>query len=246
MAAAFAVPGCLGNMRLLVGPRCRAHYWGSFPAGALQWGCRRSSAVRLSSLPPENLLSVSCQSLLSRLCPGLTVVPDFVSPAEESVLFGELEPVLKRKRYEGGHWDEAIHGFRETERLQWSPENSAVLQRVREKAFPPGEEQLSLVHVLDLKKEGYIKAHVDSVKFCGSTIAGICLLSSSIMRLVSVDNSEERADLLLPRRCLYVLSGKVRYNFTHEILRDEESFFNGAHVQRERRISVICRNLPAS
>ncbi|KAE8620122.1 hypothetical protein XENTR_v10010105 [Xenopus tropicalis] len=140
----------------------------------------------------------------------------------------------------------AIHGFRETERLQWSPENSAVLQRVREKAFPPGEEQLSLVHVLDLKKEGYIKAHVDSVKFCGSTIAGICLLSSSIMRLVSVDNSEERADLLLPRRCLYVLSGKVRYNFTHEILRDEESFFNGAHVQRERRISVICRNLPAS
>ncbi|XP_041443237.1 alpha-ketoglutarate-dependent dioxygenase alkB homolog 7, mitochondrial isoform X2 [Xenopus laevis] len=201
MAAASAVPGCLGNMWLLARPRYRRLCWGLFPPRVLQWGYHRC----FGSLPPETLISASCPSLLSQLSPGLTVLNDFVSQAEESVLFGELEPVLKRKRYENGHWDEAIHGFRETERLSWSPENSAVLQRVREKAFPPGEEQLSLVHVLDLKKEGYIKAHVDSVKFCGSTIAGICLLSSSIMRLVSVNNSEERADLLLPRRCLYVL-----------------------------------------
>ncbi|MEE6528603.1 hypothetical protein FKM82_031124, partial [Ascaphus truei] len=99
----------------------------------------------------------------------------------------------------------AIHGFRETERSQWSPQNAAVLQRVREVAFPPGEGQLSLVHVLDLKKEGYINPHVDSVKFCGSVIAGISLLSDSVMRLVAVDNPGERADVLLPRRCLYVL-----------------------------------------
>lgn len=38
--------------------------------------------------------------------------------------------------------------------------------------------------------------------------------------------------------------GPARYEFTHEILKDEESFFDGRKVARERRISVICRNLP--
>uniref|UniRef100_A0A8C5PME9 Alpha-ketoglutarate-dependent dioxygenase alkB homolog 7, mitochondrial n=1 Tax=Leptobrachium leishanense TaxID=445787 RepID=A0A8C5PME9_9ANUR len=207
-------------------------------------GARLLSA--LSCTPDQSLVSASCPALLPRLSPGLAIYPDFISEAEEAALCGELEPGLRRKRYESGHWDQAIHGFRETERLQWSPENASVLQRVRDTAFPPGEAQLSLVHVLDLQKEGYIKPHVDSVKFCGTTIAGICLLSSSIMRLVSVDKPEERVDLLLPRRCLYVLGGPVRYDFTHEILRDEESVFNGQRVPRERRISVICRNLPES
>ncbi|CAH2272881.1 alpha-ketoglutarate-dependent dioxygenase alkB homolog 7, mitochondrial [Pelobates cultripes] len=243
MAAPSAVPCYLGNMRALLSPMCRPRGVPAFLGSLAR--CSRFVAP-LCSLPPESLLSLSSPALGSRLTPGLGLCPEFISPAEEAALCRELEPILRRKRYESGHWDQAIHGFRETERLQWSLENMAVIQRVRDKAFPPGEAQLSLVHVLDLQKEGYIKPHVDSIKFCGSTIAGICLLSSSIMRLVSVENADERADLLLPRRCLYMLSGAVRYNFTHEILRDEESVFNGERVPRERRISVICRNLPLS
>ncbi|CAI9603344.1 unnamed protein product [Staurois parvus] len=195
---------------------------------------------------PESHVLPSCQAAMSRVSPGLRLQTDFITGEEEQELCRELEPILRKRRYESGHWDDAIHGFREIERLNWSPGCSAVLQRVREEAFPSGQAQLSLVHVLDLQKEGYIKPHVDSVKFCGNTIAGICLLSSSIMRLVCVNSPEEWVDLLLPRRCLYIISGTARYDFTHEILRDEESFFNGEHVERDRRISVICRNLPAS
>ncbi|XP_026516378.1 alpha-ketoglutarate-dependent dioxygenase alkB homolog 7, mitochondrial [Terrapene carolina triunguis] len=80
--------------------------------------------------------------------------------------------------------------------------------------------------------------------FCGCTIAGLSLLSSSVMRLVSEQNPEDWMDLLLPRRSLYILRGPARYEFTHEILKDEESFFDGQKIPRERRISVICRNLP--
>ncbi|KAG6930337.1 alkB -like protein 7 [Chelydra serpentina] len=99
----------------------------------------------------------------------------------------------------------AIHGFRETEIAQWSEESREILQRVRDMAFPPGVSQLSLVHVLDLDKTGYIKPHIDSVKFCGCTIAGLSLLSSSVMRLVSEQNPEDWMDLFLPRRSLYIL-----------------------------------------
>ncbi|XP_075062707.1 alpha-ketoglutarate-dependent dioxygenase alkB homolog 7, mitochondrial [Mixophyes fleayi] len=237
MAAPSAARGCLGNLRLWLryGVCIRPQGPSTIPPGGLPRYCHGDTHLLPSS-----------SAVLSRLSPGLTLQPDFVSAEEEAALCGELEPVLRKRRYERGHWDEAIHGFRELERLQWSPGCTAVLQRVRDKAFTPDEAQLSLVHVLDLQKEGYIKPHVDSVKFCGSTIAGICLLSSSVMRLACVDNPEERADLLLPRRCLYIISGAARYKFTHEILRDEESYFSGVPVHRERRISIICRNLPAS
>ncbi|KAM9311142.1 alpha-ketoglutarate-dependent dioxygenase alkB homolog 7, mitochondrial [Gastrophryne carolinensis] len=233
MAAPSGGLRCLGNMR---------RQW-------LAGVCRpRSLLARMchGGRLPQSHVVASCPAVVARLSPGLSLLPDFISGEEEEALCRELEPVLRKKRYEAGHWDDAIHGFREIERLQWSTDNTMVLQRVREKAFPAGEAQLSLVHVLDLQMGGYIKPHVDSIKFCGSTIAGICLLSSSIMRLVSVHNADERADLLLPRRSLYIISGAARYDFTHEILRDEESYFNGEHVKRGRRVSVICRNLPAS
>ena len=59
---------------------------------------------------------------------------------------------------------QAIHGYRETEKLKWNADNQKILQRVRELAFPPGVPQIAYVHVLDISKEGYIKPHVDAVR----------------------------------------------------------------------------------
>lgn len=59
---------------------------------------------------------------------------------------------------------QAIHGYRETERLTWNNENSKILERVRNLAFPPGVGQLRHVHILDLDKKGYIKPHIDAIR----------------------------------------------------------------------------------
>ncbi|XP_074835877.1 alpha-ketoglutarate-dependent dioxygenase alkB homolog 7, mitochondrial isoform X1 [Carettochelys insculpta] len=190
------------------------------------------------------LVRASGPGVARRLRGQAGVRPGFLSGPEEAALGRELEPRLRRRRYQFDHWDGAIHGFRETEISHWSEESQKILQRVRDTAFPPGVPQLSLVHVLDLDKSGYIKPHIDSVKFCGCTIAGLSLLSASVMRLVSEQNPGDWMELLLPRRSLYILRGTARYEFTHEILKDEESFFDGQKIPRERRISVICRNLP--
>lgn len=52
------------------------------------------------------------------------------------------------------------------------------------------------------------------------------------------------ADLLLPRRSLYIMSHTARYNFTHEILGNEHSKFLDQTIEKTRRISIICRNDP--
>ncbi|XP_062979698.1 alpha-ketoglutarate-dependent dioxygenase alkB homolog 7, mitochondrial [Elgaria multicarinata webbii] len=216
-------------------------------AAVMRWRSARALCWGAEAYPPPGPAAVRASSgaLWRRLrAGGACVVPGFLSEGEEASLARELEPQLRRRRYQDEHWDGAIHKYRETEKSHWSKENHEILQRVRDAAFPPEVPQLTQVHVLDLDKTGYIKPHVDSVKFCGCTIAGLSLLSSSVMRLVSEQNPQDWLDLLLERRSLYILRGPARYEFTHEILKDEESFFDGRKVPRERRISVICRNLP--
>uniref|UniRef100_H0XU03 Alpha-ketoglutarate-dependent dioxygenase alkB homolog 7, mitochondrial n=2 Tax=Otolemur garnettii TaxID=30611 RepID=H0XU03_OTOGA len=203
-----------------------------------------SGRLALWTLPGPQWIRGSGPAVLNRLRDAAVVRPGFLSAAEEETLSQELEPELRRRRYEYDHWDAAIHGFRETEKSRWTEASWAILQRVQGAAFGPGQTLLSPIHVLDLEPQGYIKPHVDSIKFCGATIAGLSLLSSSVMRLVHTQEPGDWLELLLQPGSLYILRDSARYDFSHEILRDGESFFGERRIPRRRRISVICRSLP--
>ncbi|XP_043602781.1 alpha-ketoglutarate-dependent dioxygenase alkB homolog 7, mitochondrial isoform X1 [Bombus pyrosoma] len=174
----------------------------------------------------------------------MQVLPNFITVEEEKSLMEEIDSYVRRLKYEQSHWDDAIHNYRETEKGKWNDENAKVINRIREKAFSKDMSQISLIHVLDLAPEGWIKPHVDSIRFCGEIITGLSLLTDSVMRLKMVDNVTLYKDFLLPRRSLYIMSGVARYNYNHEILKNEESFFKGQHILKGRRISVICRCQP--
>ncbi|XP_054166651.1 alpha-ketoglutarate-dependent dioxygenase alkB homolog 7, mitochondrial-like [Oppia nitens] len=189
-------------------------------------------------------LDSNSQQTLDLIKDSFKVIDDFVTEDEEQSLFKEIEPYVKRLRYETSHWDDAIHEYRETERSKWTQENQRIIDRVRNTAFPAGVAPIRSVHVLDLAKTGVIKAHVDAVRFCGDTIAGISLLSSSVMRLADETDNTVFVDALIKRRSLYIMSGIARYKFTHEILGQQMSVFKGQAIPRDRRISVICRNQP--
>lgn len=89
-------------------------------------------------------------------------IKDFITETEEENLVKEVEPHLKRLVYEKDHWDEAIVGFRETERKNWNSTNSVVIDKLKKAAFKPDDKPLPYVHVLDLAEEGHIKPHIDS------------------------------------------------------------------------------------
>ncbi|XP_026679830.1 alpha-ketoglutarate-dependent dioxygenase alkB homolog 7, mitochondrial-like isoform X1 [Diaphorina citri] len=180
----------------------------------------------------------------SSILSNMLVINDFLSAEEEQSLLKEINQFIKRQRYEYDHWDDAIHGFRETERSKWNEENTKIIARVQNLAFPPNVTPIQYVHVLDLEQKGYIKAHVDSVRFCGNTIAGLSLLSDSVMKLVDEKTKTQEILVLLKQRSLYVMKDDARYKFTHEVLENERSYFGDLFVPRGRRISVICRNTP--
>ncbi|XP_026750781.1 alpha-ketoglutarate-dependent dioxygenase alkB homolog 7, mitochondrial [Galleria mellonella] len=175
----------------------------------------------------------------------MQVLPDFVTEAEEASLLAELEPYLKRMRYEFDHWDDAIQGFRETERSRWSAVNGGVLSRVRATAFAASE-PLPHVHVLDLAAAGHIKPHIDAVRFCGEVIAGVSLLSAAVMRLQHAQRHHLQFDALLPQRSLYIMRGAARYQFTHAVCGGdgEQSTWRGEVIRRRRRVALITRSQP--
>ena len=106
-------------------------------------------------------------------------------------------------------------------------------------------------HGIDLKKDGELNAHVDSIKFSGDLVAGISLKSHCVMRLAPHIDGEEgvmdgHVDLYLPPLSLYVLTGVARYRYSHELLNAATTFhaLDGSciSVHRDHRISVIFRD----
>ncbi|XP_031463030.1 alpha-ketoglutarate-dependent dioxygenase alkB homolog 7, mitochondrial [Phasianus colchicus] len=154
--------------------------------------------------PAPELLRASSPALRERLSRSAAVFAAFVSPEEGAALLRDAEEALRRRRYEDGHWDGAISGFREAERSRWGAAGAAVLQRMS-CAFPPARPPLPHSHILDLAPHGCVRPHIDSTKFCGCTIAGVSLLSAAVMRLRSVRDPREWAELLLEPLSLYVL-----------------------------------------
>lgn len=193
-----------------------------------------------------------CPCTLNEMMQWTKVIPDFITFDEENKLLKELEVPLKRMRYQSGHWDKAIESYRELEKSTWNDnDNDKLINRIRDYVFPPDQVEngfitkpLSCVHVLDLSDEGEIKAHVDAIRFCGPRLAGLSLMSHSVMRLVSVTDSNKSVDLYLPRRSLYIICDAARYDYTHAILPQKDTFFNGQPVIKGRRISIILRCEP--
>ena len=66
-------------------------------------------------------------------------------------------------------YQQAIHGYRETERNKWSKSSTLILQRLHEAAFPNAA-KLPQAHILDLAPSGVIKPHVDSVRVSNHNI----------------------------------------------------------------------------
>uniref|UniRef100_A0AAR5Q0J6 Alpha-ketoglutarate-dependent dioxygenase AlkB-like domain-containing protein n=1 Tax=Dendroctonus ponderosae TaxID=77166 RepID=A0AAR5Q0J6_DENPD len=136
---------------------------------------RLSSKIQIlnnESLPVPSYFTLSeelqqNQTAAEDIINTMKVLNNFLSEAEETCLMNELDPYMNKLRYEFDHWDDAIHGYRETERLQWNEENTKILDRVRKIAFPPDVAPIKFVHILDLDKNGWIKPHIDAVREFG-------------------------------------------------------------------------------
>eukprot|EP00577_Skeletonema_sp_RCC1716_P022291 CAMPEP_0113429616 /NCGR_PEP_ID=MMETSP0013_2-20120614/32539_1 /TAXON_ID=2843 ORGANISM="Skeletonema costatum, Strain 1716" /NCGR_SAMPLE_ID=MMETSP0013_2 /ASSEMBLY_ACC=CAM_ASM_000158 /LENGTH=216 /DNA_ID=CAMNT_0000318339 /DNA_START=51 /DNA_END=698 /DNA_ORIENTATION=+ /assembly_acc=CAM_ASM_000158 len=192
-------------------------------------------------LPNPDYVNVS--SAPSNYDNSAVVYPGFLSDEEGQSLVKEVSKRMKRRRFEDGHWDSVISKYREIELATPHevdnestidvPQYAQTIQRTRDILKSYVSPQLTNhmkwlpCHAIDLSKNGRLDAHVDSVKFSGEIVAGISLLSDSIMRLrpakgewiddASDESSGGYVDLYLPKLSLYCLHGMSRFHYSHEL-----------------------------
>ncbi|KAA0161125.1 hypothetical protein FNF27_02854 [Cafeteria roenbergensis] len=114
----------------------------------------------------------------------LRVQEDFITREEEKALALYFHERLCGQQYSEGHWDSVIVSYRET-LMAWEELPAALRPAVERLAslFEPGAQVQRKVHAIDLSEShGRIDGHVDSVKFCGEHVIGLCLLSPAVMR----------------------------------------------------------------
>jgi alkylated DNA repair protein alkB family protein 7 len=220
------------------------------PAHRLARTCRS----HFSTLPPDADVTASFVEHLPPEFPtpaafGLHIMPSFLSEPEHDALVSSATALLARARFEDGHWDAVIRNYRESQALVRAlpPVARAAVERALAR-FPVGARApLPAAHFIELAPAGDIGAHVDSVKFSGGVVAGLCLLSDAVMELTEdpprAAPLTPATRLLLPRRALYVLSGAARFRYAHAIPAGAIAF-GGTRVVRARRISVMLRDEP--
>mmetsp|Transcript_57298 Transcript_57298/g.63997 ORF Transcript_57298/g.63997 Transcript_57298/m.63997 type:complete len:391 (+) Transcript_57298:225-1397(+) len=188
--------------------------------------------------------------------PGLYIYEDFITEEEESMILHGIDIVdtlpWKSARFNGKYigkrW--GVHCNLRDRRVD-APENP--LPNIIQEIMLPKLERLLPTAVMkgcipneansiDYRRKlgHYLKDHVDDRKLSKESIANVSLAGDCYMTFKNIAKHRNIAvpeqKVLLKRRCLQVITGKSRYDFTHGISNQD--------LLTDRRVSITMRDSP--
>lgn len=178
---------------------------------------------------------------------GLTLVQDYLSPDEQSVLIGVIEAqswrtdLKRRVQHYGYRYDYTRRTVARDQYLGPLPDWAADLaKRLRADGHVPRD--LDQLIVNEYEPGQGISAHVDCVPCFADTVLSISLGSSCVMTF-SHRGLGKRVDVLLPPGGLLVMSGPARYEWLHAIAARKSDRWNDQVLARGRRVSLTYRTV---
>lgn len=171
--------------------------------------------------------------------PGLSYIPDFITPNEESALINEinaqtwLNDLKRRVQHYGYKYDYTARKVTADSYL--GPLPGWLMPVTQKLLFKPDQ---AIVNEY-LPGQG-ISAHVDCVPCFSDTIASLSLGSGAVMQFTK---EQEKHDLFLGPRSLIILSGPARYDWTHAIPARKSDVVDGFKIERGRRVSMTFRTV---
>jgi alkylated DNA repair dioxygenase AlkB len=188
-----------------------------------------------SSPPPEG----------TALVPGLTLIPDYLTPDEHDRLVAVIDQqpwradLQRRVQHYGYRYDYKARKVEPSMYLgplpPWAADLAGRLQR--EGWFAVAADQLI---VNEYEPGQGISAHVDCVPCFGETVVSISLGSSCVMEL---SRSKRKVPILLEPRSAVILQGEARYKWTHAVPGRKSDRFEGKVLVRSRRLSLTYRTV---
>lgn len=214
----------------------------------LQWWSKVKVQTSTLLLSEKNAIDPSAQPI-----PGLYVYYDFISQDEEDIIMKELDCDVSLKwksEQHTGHHREKRFGidYDLWNRTLRAPKmdmpsfmESIIIPRLKRLESMQGCIPND-ANAIDYRKEkgDFLKAHVDDRKRHKEPIANLSLCGDCNMtyrneaRAKNLEVNEKK--VRLRRRCLQVLTGKARYEFSHAI--------DNCDLLSSRRISLTMRETP--
>lgn len=89
------------------------------------------------------------------------------------------------------------------------------------------------------KKDGFITEHIDSPLLSGGTVIVISFNSPVVVNFYSQKKAEKQQHkIFVPPKSMYSISGEARYDWSHAILSDEDTY-NSEKFARGTRYAVL-------
>ncbi len=188
--------------------------------------------------------------VLDQAVPGLVLLRDWITPADEVALLGSIDAapwrddLRRRVQHHGFRYDYKARAVDESMRLGPLPDWAVALgSRIMREGLSDRAPDQVIVNEY-LPGQG-ISRHVDCVPCFGPIVLSLSLGSRCVMDLYA-PGSREPVMLPLPPRSLLVLSGEARTRWAHAIAGRKSDLIAGARMPRGRRVSLTFRTVRVS
>lgn len=195
------------------------------------------------------------QEILDSICPGLVLLPEFCTEAEERAVLNELdvpgawdERLSRRVQHFGYEFDykhrKTLEGY---PLVPFPQETSKLLARICDQVEQVSSKFNQLTVNEYFPGQG-ISNHIDTHSCLGDVILSVSLLSDIAIRFTPASAfappESKRFAVMLKRRSVLVMTGPSRFAFKHGIQARKTDLLNsGQVVRRSRRVSLTFRTI---
>ena len=177
--------------------------------------------------------------------PGFTLITNFISEAEETYIWREIynspwNTSCKRRIQYYGFKHEDIDRSKLICVAPLPTFSTFVVKRIMEQGLMP--EEPGQLCVNEYRVGEGLTPHIDKTLDYGEEVIGISLGSDTIFEFLGPKN--EKVNILLPRRSLYLMEGEVRYKWRHGIAaKKTDKLKDGRILVRSTRVSLTYRGV---
>ena len=178
---------------------------------------------------------------------GLQYIPAFITEDEEQALIEAIDQsfwltdLKRRVQHYGYKYDYKVRAVTDDAYIGELPHWIApIAKRLHEQGIFKTIPDQAIVN--EYEPGQGISAHIDCVPCFGETIASLTLGSGGTMQFQNTKNGLIEK-FYLQERSLIVLSGAVRYEWTHAIPARKSDIVGGFKIERKCRISITFRNM---
>ena len=197
------------------------------------------------SKPTSEPERISKKRIAIEKVPGLFLIKDFITQAEETLLWSEVNKLPWTKfgsRYRmllGWIHDRDNEG--KMTKIGDLPESfQFVIDRILEDKIMDNRPEQCVINSYE-PGQG-ISPHIDRVEDFGRQVTGLSLGSDVVMEFIGPKG--EKVELLVPRRSIYLMEGDARYKWKHSMpQRKKDKLENGLMNVRKKRISLTFREV---